>query len=366
MNIIDSSFLFDLARELYADFSYSNSSGKALMPLRYILELTYRCNLTCPFCYLQKERHLNELSCDEWLNVIKQLQRYSFISFLGGEIFLRKDFPILFREASKRVFGKVNLYTNATLISDEILSDIMSNKFLLFSASLDGIGSKHDELRQKEGAFDKTLNTLLAVKSKKNKKKYPLIDVKSVVLQDNLDELPKLYKLCIDNDFDFITFSFIRSTSLRQNPQLQDNIDTELYTNDYPIEQYFDMEHFSEVYRELEALSKNTRTLLRWAPKFKPTGDLEKIKKLFRNGNLHPSELYKPCKFPFHDIFINPEGCVYPCMPINMGSVKEHKLSEIINCDKFVKFRKAIKKYKVFKPCNLCCDLYPTTKYINE
>ncbi|MBQ2644562.1 radical SAM protein [bacterium] len=324
---IDSSFLFDIARELYSDLSYISNSGKSFMPLRYILELTYRCNLTCPFCYLGKERNLNELSTEEWLNVIKQIPRYAFISLLGGEIFLRKDLPVIFEQASKHVFGKLNLYTNGTLISDEELSNIMKNKFLLFSVSLDGIGSVHDNLRQKNGVFDKSFESLLLVKKKRGRKKYPLIEVKSVVLNKNLDELPKLYKLCIENEFDFITFSFIRTTSLRQNPILKDNFDNELYKQNYPIKQYFDMEHFIEIYKELESLSKNTKTLLRWAPKFKPTGDLEKIKQLFEKGNLSPSKLYKPCKFPYHDIFINPEGIVYPCMPINMGSIKEYKLS---------------------------------------
>ena len=360
----DSSFLFDFARETYANYSYNNKSGKSLMPLRYILELTYRCNLTCPFCYLEKERHLNELDTEEWFKVIKQIPIYAFISLLGGEIFLRKDFPQIFKEASVRVFGKVNLYTNGTLISDEVLTEIMKYKFLLFSVSLDATGSKHDKLRQKDGVFDKALNTLLKVKEKRQNRKYPLTEVKTVILNENLDELPKVYKLCIENDFDFMTLSFIRTTSLRQNPKLRDNMDTELYKNDYPIEQYFDMEHFSEVYKELESLSKGAKTLLRWAPKFKPSGDLERIKKIFQNGHIHPSKLYKPCKFPFHDVFINPEGNVYPCMPINMGSVKEQKLSEIINNEKFINFRKAIKKYKVFKPCNLCCDLYPTSDNI--
>ena len=365
MGFIDSSFLFDFAREMYADLSYVQNTGKSLIPLRYILELTYRCNLTCPFCYLGKERRLDELSTEEWINVIRQIPRYGFISLLGGEIFLREDLPEIFRCSSKQVFGKLNLYTNATLISDDLLDEIMKNKFLLFSASIDAIGSKHDALRQKEGVFDKTLNSLLSVKSKRKNNKYPLIEVKTVVLKDNLDELPKLYKLCIVNDFDFITFSFIRTTSLRQNPHLRDNFDKELFENDYPIKQYFDMEHFAEVYKELEALSKNAKTLLRWAPKFKPTGDLDKIKKIFANGKLNPSLLYKPCKFPYHDIFINPEGCVYPCMPVNMGSLREHSLKEIINNEKFIQFRKAIKQHKVFKPCNLCCDLYPITKNID-
>ena len=69
--------------------------------------------------------------------------------------------------------------------------------------------------------------------------------------------------------------------------------------------------------------------------------------------------MYKPCKFPYHDIFINPEGCVYPCLPVNMGSLKDNKLKDIINNEKFIQFRKMLKEEKVLKPCNLCCDLYP-------
>ena len=356
---IDSSFLFDFVRDTYSNLSYWNNSGKTLMPIRYILELTYRCNLTCPFCYLGKERNLNELTEEEWKKVIDQIPGYAFISFLGGEIFIRPDFLNIFEFASKKVAGKVNLYTNATLISDDKIKELLKNKFLLFSASLDGIGKKHDELRQKEGAFDKTLSTIIKVKEARGKKKYPLTEIKTVVLKDNLDDLPKLYKLCLENGIDFITFSFIRTTSIRQHPSIRINIGDEVFGTDYPVNNYFDMEHFKEVYKELEALSKTGETLLRWAPKFKPTGDIKKIEAIFNSGNVDPAVLYKPCKFPYHDVFINPEGTVIPCLPVNMGSVREQKLKDIINSEKFKQFRLQLKKEKVFKPCNLCCDLYP-------
>ncbi len=356
---IDSSFLFDFARDTYSNFSYWRNDGKILMPIRYILEITYRCNLQCPFCYLGKERQLDEINENEWKNIIDQIPFYAFVSFLGGEIFIRNDFLNIFRYAAEKLSGKVNLYTNATMITDGMIDELLKNKFLLFSASLDGIGSNHDKLRKREGAFDRTYNTMLQVKNKKKNRKYPLLEIKTVVLNENLDDLPKLYKLCIENDFDFITYSFIRTTSIRSNPILHDDFEEQIFHKEYPIKAYFNIEHFQEIYKELESMSKGAKTLLRWAPKFKPTGDFEKIKSIFSSGNTDISELYKPCKFPFHDVFINPAGDVYPCLPVKMGSLKEQSLNEILNNKKFQDFRKRLKKDKVFKPCNLCCDLYP-------
>ena len=356
---IDNSFLFDLARTLYSDLSYNNKDGKIYPPLRYILEITYRCNLTCPFCYLGEKRKLNELTKNEWINVINQIPPYAFISFLGGEIFIREDIFELMKYASKHVLGKINLYSNGTLMNKEKLDELLKIKLLLYSVSLDGIGSKHDQLRCKEGVFDKTLESLLYVNQNKKNKKSPLTEIKTVVLDENLEELPKLYKLANDNKIDFITFSFIRTTSIRQNPHLIDEMSNEFLTKEYPIKKYFDFDVFEEVYKELESLSKNAHTLIRWAPKFKPHTPVSTIKHLFDNGEKNIKELYKPCKFPFSDIFINPEGDIYPCLPIKMGNLREEKLSKIINDTKFKEFRKLLKQEKVFTPCNLCCDLYP-------
>ncbi len=356
---IDSSFLFDSARELYSGLSYIRNSGKILPPLRYIFELTYRCNLTCPFCYLGEKNKVNELTTEEWFSVIDQIPFYAFISFLGGEIFIREDWEQLLKYASKRVFGKVNIFSNGTLLTESMIKDMLRYKILLFSVSLDGIGSIHDEFRGKKGAFEKSLNALLKVKELRNKKRYPLLEVKSVILKDNLDELPKLYKLCSENGIDFITYSFLRTTNIRQSQNLRNEFCEEFLSEKYPINLYFDMEHFSEVYKEIESMSKKSKTLLRWAPKFREKGDLEKIKVFFEHRNDDIKTMYKPCKFPYHDIFINPEGKVYPCLPINMGSVREAKLSEIINSDKFCDFRKKLKHHKIFEPCHLCCDIYP-------
>ncbi len=356
---IDNSFLFDLARNMYSDFSYKNRNGHILPPLRYILEITYRCNLSCPFCYLGHNRKLEELNQTDWYKIIDQIPKYAFISFLGGEIFIRDDILNLLKYASNRVMGKINLYTNGTMLTNEYLDELLKIKMLLFSVSIDGIKENHDKFRGLEGLYDKTLSSILYINSHKKQKKLPLTEIKTVILNENLEDLPKLYKLCNDNQINFITFSFLRTTNIRQNPKLSDNFDNNYLTKEYPINKYFDFEKFEEVYKELESLSKNGYTLIRWAPKFKPHASIDSIKYVFENAQKKPFELYKPCKFPFSDIFINPQGDVYPCLPIRMGNLKEQKLSEIINNDKFKDFRKKLKSYKVFTPCNLCCDLYP-------
>ncbi len=358
---IDSSFLFDLARNSYSNFSYNNRQGAILPPLRYILELTYRCNLTCPFCYLGHERNLNELTKEEWINIINQIPRYAFISFLGGEVFIRDDIFDLLKYASKHVFGKINIFSNGTLLDKAKIDELLKLKILLFSVSLDGIKDKHDELRCKKGAFDKSLENILYFNSHK-KNKPPLTEVKTVVLDENLEDLPELYKLCNENKIDFITFSFIRTTSIRQNPILLDEFPQDFLNKQYPIKKYFDFEKFEQIYNELERLSENAHTLIRWAPKFKPHSSIDAIKFIYDNNENAPAELYKPCKFPFSDIFINPEGDVYPCLPVRMGNLKNEKLKDIINNDKFKDFRLKLKLHKVFSPCNLCCDLYPVKK----
>ena len=88
--------LFDIARNLYAMPSYNNKLGRALMPLRYFFELTYQCNLNCPYCYVGAERKKNELTTQEWFNIIEQIPWYSFVTLVGGEPLIRKDFIQIF------------------------------------------------------------------------------------------------------------------------------------------------------------------------------------------------------------------------------------------------------------------------------
>lgn len=356
--MVDYSYLFDFARDFYANLSYKKKYGEAIVPLRYTLELTYKCNLRCPYCYVGEDRNKNELSTQEWFNIIEKIPPHGFISLLGGEPLTRQDFIPILEKASKQVMNKVNTVSNGILLNEEIIDSFIRYKLLLLSVSLDGYGVNHDRNRGKEGIFDKIISNIELLQSKNSKNK-PMIDIKTIVLEDNLEDLPKLYKFVSDLGVKFFSIAFKRNNHLKQNSCLRETFAEEFYLNEYPLEPYFDMEHFKEVYKELEAISYESKTLLRWAPKFKPTGDIAKIEKYFNLGNTPVSEIYKPCLHPYSNMYITPEGNTYPCLSYKTGNVLANNIKDAFNTPNYKCFRNNLKASKVFNSCQLCCEAVP-------
>ena len=349
------SSMFDLVRSLYTALSYNNRYGKALIPLRYFLELTYRCNLQCPYCYVGDERNKQELSTEEWKSVINQIPFYGIITLVGGEPFLRSDFTELLDYSCRKVFRKVHIVSNGILLNEKIINSFKKNKPVLLSVSLDGYKENHDKNRGQSGIFDKIISNLgnlkIAVPNQ-------MIDIKTIVLENNLDDLPKLYKLCNDMKFNFFSISFLRNNNWKQNSCLQENFISEFNEN-YPIKKYFDMEHFKEIYREIEALSKHSKVKIRFSPKFEyAENTLKSIEKFFNISAETPvSEIYKPCLYPYSDIMINPEGFVYPCLSMKIGNVKEESIKSLYNKPKYCCFRKNLKASGgIFGACQMCCE----------
>ena len=346
--------LFDIIRDLYTSLSYNDRWGRAKIPFRYFLELTYRCNLSCPYCYVGNERNKNELTLEEWKNVIDQLPFYSIATLVGGEPLIRKDFTDILAYTSKKLLGKVHVVSNGVYINDEIINAFIKYKLLLLSVSLDGYGKTHDTNRRKDGIFDKIVSNLENLKSKK---KNQMIDIKTVVLENNLDDLPKLYKLCTDMGFEFMSVSFLRNNNWKQNSVLHESFISEFNEN-YPIKLYFDMEHFKEIYKEIESIHGKTK--LRFSPKFEYSSNpLETIEKFFSLPPDKPiADIYKPCTFPYNNMFINPEGYIYPCLSQKIGNVKDKPIKELFNLPHFCCFRKNLKASGgVFGACQMCCEL---------
>ena len=345
--------LFDIARNFYTSLSYNDKWGRAKIPFRYFLELTYRCNLCCPYCYVGSERNKNELSTQEWKNVIDQLPFYSIATLVGGEPLLRNDFIEIYEYISKKIMNKVHIVSNGILINDEIIKSFVKNKLLLLSVSLDGYGKIHDKNRGADGIFDKIVSNLENLKSQR---KHQMVDIKTIVLENNLDDLPKLYKLCTDMNFEFLSISFLRNNTWKQNSILQETFIPE-FNQEYPINLYFDLEHFKEVYKEIQSVKSNVK--IRFSPKFEYSKDpLCAIEQFFNTPKGTPTEkIYKPCTYPYNNMMINPEGYVYPCLSQKIGNVKEKSLKALFNEPAYCCFRKNLKANGgTFGACQMCCE----------
>ena len=88
-------------------------------PLSVHFDLTYCCNERCVHCYLDHENH-GELATAECIAVLEEIAKAGtfFLTFSGGEIFLRPDlFEIL--AAARRLHFDVSLKSNALLITAE-------------------------------------------------------------------------------------------------------------------------------------------------------------------------------------------------------------------------------------------------------
>src|SRR5574344_243207 len=354
--MLDYSNLFDVLRNLYALPSYLQNSGKAPIPLRYFFELTYQCNLNCPYCYVGSERKKNELSTEEWFKILEQIPFYSIVTLVGGEPLIRKDFIKILEKTAKKTLGKTSVVTNGILINDDIIDAFIKSNMMLLSVSLDGYGKNHDKNRNKEGIFDKIINNLENFNIKKGNRKNPMVDIKTIVLKDNLDDLPKLYKLCNDMNFQFLYVSYLRNNNLKQNSILREHFTEEFYEQKYPIQPYFDMEHFKEVYKEIKSMKGKTE--IRFAPKFEGKNEIEKIEKFFSYPQDKPiKDIYEPCKYPFANTMINPQGDIYPCLSLKIGNLRENTLKEIFNKPQYRCFRKNLKASGVFEACQMCCEL---------
>ena len=89
------------------------------VPLSVQLDVTYRCNERCIHCYLDHDDH-GEMTNPEIRGVLDQLADAGvfFLTFSGGEVFMRKDFLDLVEYARSLLFC-VKVKTNAFMIREK-------------------------------------------------------------------------------------------------------------------------------------------------------------------------------------------------------------------------------------------------------
>ncbi|WP_083500587.1 radical SAM protein [Thermococcus celericrescens] len=110
-------------------------------PVSVSIDVTYRCNYNCPYCYVGCSPNINreELTTKEMFSIIDELADLEVLvlCLCGGEPTLRKDLIKILNYANEKGIT-VNIVTNGSLISDNFASKLAESGIGIVQVSLDG------------------------------------------------------------------------------------------------------------------------------------------------------------------------------------------------------------------------------------
>lgn len=143
-------------------------AAELLVPLHCQLELTYRCALSCRYCYLASERSAvaRELSTAEVTALLDDLAELGglFLLLTGGEIFLRDDLERIVDHARRLRFA-VTLLTSGFGMDRATMGRLATGGIDCVQISLHGADpTTHDEMTGTPGSFAAALEAMRVVR----------------------------------------------------------------------------------------------------------------------------------------------------------------------------------------------------------
>jgi AdoMet-dependent heme synthase len=152
--------------------------------------LTRRCNLRCPHCYLEAGRPAGEeLSTAECLALLEELQESGteMLILTGGEPLLRRDIHELARAASAAGIWTV-MGTNGVLLTDAVAATMVDCGVRGVAISLDSADpARHDAFRGGPGSWQHAVRALDTCRAHGLQ-----VLVQTTVTEDNALEVPAL------------------------------------------------------------------------------------------------------------------------------------------------------------------------------
>lgn len=141
------------------------------LPVLSEIALTYRCNLSCRFCYAgckctsrTPSDEMTTAQVKRVLEVIRHDAEVPSVSWTGGEPTLREDLVDL-TACATRLGMRANLITNGTLLTADLVARLRIAGLRSAQVSLEGPSSEvHDGLTQVAGSFVRTIEGIELLK----------------------------------------------------------------------------------------------------------------------------------------------------------------------------------------------------------
>ncbi|WP_066360798.1 radical SAM protein [Aliarcobacter cryaerophilus] len=335
---------FHEKHELFTEKAFIDN----LLPDRYVFVLTNQCNLRCKFCFQEKTKLSTNLTTKQWIDLINEIPDYARITFTGGEPFMFKGFEEVFKKAIEK--HTCNIISNGLLLNDEIINLLLSTEnFKVLSISLEDKFNANRGVNPKMWKeTEKQIKKFVALKN--TRKLETILDIKTIVLDENADSLYEMYKYAKDAlKCDTHAFQFLKGSPLQHSDKMYDI--TSIYQENFA----YKYKNFEVIKNQLFKIAKENPKHVFVHPKFIELNDKEDFSKIdIINSPKLKKDCFQSCKFPWSSVHINYDGSLYPCMSIPMGNVKENSLKEIIFSTKFNEFKDILREKGLVNGCNRC------------
>lgn len=342
---------------LYPD--YRSGRGVTRSLVNVTLELTYRCNWKCNFCFLKDNvlnRRVDELTLAEIEGIVDEVAPLRLAFYLtGGEPFVRKDTIEIIR-AIKRRGLKVGVNTNAHLLDEAKIDELREIGLDYLISSIHGPKEVHERVVGLR-SFDRVIAGLRYWNSKPRKTR---LLINYVITPETSAHMNAMVEIARDAGVDALTFQ--QETFLTKRDRLaHDELWQEIFGSPGDVElSYLDFDPAAYDVRELAERIDSARKLSRELGVltfFKPDltgGELEN----WYSDAFHSDSR---CSYIYTDARINPRGDVITCqfIPKVVGNIRQRPLLEIVNDEPLVAFRQGIQRAGgLFPACARCCKLH--------
>lgn len=287
------------------------------LPTDASIILTYRCPMRCQMCNIWQNPtdRQEEIKASD----LRTLPDLKFINLTGGEPFVREDLAEIVEECyrhTKRIVISTSGWFDKKVVE---LAERFPN--IGIRISIEGLSVKNDELRGRQGGFDKGLNTLLTLKNMGVKD----IGFGCTVSNHNSKDMLALYKLSRELGLEFATAAFHNSYYFHKSDNVITNRD--------------------EVCRDFEQL-------IQW--QLEENHPKSWFRAFFNMGLINYIEGGRrmlPCEAGMTNFFIDPWGEVYPCNGLeerfwkeSMGNIRQNDFATIWNSPQAEHVRDMVRK----------------------
>jgi radical SAM protein with 4Fe4S-binding SPASM domain len=283
------------------------------------IEILTLCNFNCKHCYIPDRisKGLSYEKLSELADAFFDLGVFN-VTLTGGEIFTREDIIEVVELFTSKGF-RVSLYSNGSILSENIVRKLKDLGIVLFSTTIFSLDSSiNDEITQVKGSLERILKNVDLLKANN----IP-VQIKMPIMKQNYTSYEALKHYCDE-----------RKISFFPSP----NITPKTNGDKSPLLFELEDDMFARIIRDIYQENKKRNVEI--------------------ENSYDANEVV--CKALNNSVFINSNGNVFPCIswPIKIGNIYEESLESIWNgSTELYKLRK-IKKSDM-KLCGKC--KYSTT-----